>query len=186
VAQISANAAADKRYSLDVNISASMRSITSPRDARRVRDLPFCYSCGQHFAAHDVINHDHIPPQSIFAKEDRNFPLKLAAHEKCHAPQNLDDEVMGQLVSLIHGKTSSPLGDQLKIELYQRTDTLAYMAAFSRRNLEFLMRRWLKAFHAALYGEPLLEGAKFAIQTPFPSGTPISRPMSRVKNSHAT
>ena len=44
------------------------------------------------------------------------------------------------------------------------------MASFTQRNIEFLLRRWIKGFHAALYREPLFADTKFAIQTPFPSG----------------
>ena len=146
-------------------------SLTTQRDARAVRDLPFCYICGNSIDASDSINYDHVPPESIFDKIDRNFPLKLAIHEKqCHSPMNLDDEVLGQLIALIHGKQPSEKNDKLKIAIYQKSDTGSLMATFNQRNIEFLLRRWIKGFHAALYREPLATDTKFAIQTPFPSG----------------
>ena len=148
-----------------------MISLATQKDARAVRDLPFCYICGNRIDASDSINYDHVPPESIFDKPDRNFPLKLAIHEeRCHSPMNLDDEVLGQLIALIHGKQPSERNDKLKIDIYQRTDTESPMASFSQRNIEFLLERWIKGFHAALYREPLAADTKFAIQTPFPSG----------------
>ncbi len=149
-----------------------MVSLTTQKEAREVRNLPFCYLCGNAFEDGVSINHDHVPPESIFDRADRNFPLKLVIHEEqCHRPMNLDDEVLGQLVALIHGKQPSEKNDKLKIDIYQRLDSGSIMAAFIQRNLELLLRRWLSGFHAALYREPLDSNTRFAIQTPFPSGT---------------
>lgn len=148
-----------------------MISITTQSDAREIRNLPFCYICGIDFKEGDSINHDHVPPESIFGKQDRDFPLKLATHkDQCHSPMNLDDEIISQLIALIHGKQPCERNNKLKIGVYQRAETGTIMASFSERNIEFLLRRWLKGFHAALYREPLDENTKFAIQTPFPSG----------------
>jgi len=145
-------------------------TLTTQRGAREVRNLPFCYICGNRFEVTDSTNYDHVSPESIFDIPDRNFPLKLSVHEeKCHSPMNLDDEVLGQLVALIHGKQPSERNDKLKIDIYQRTDTGVPMASFTQRNIELLLRRWIKGFHAALYCEPLVADTKFAIQTPFPS-----------------
>ncbi|EGW23589.1 hypothetical protein Mettu_2450 [Methylobacter tundripaludum SV96] len=148
-----------------------MISITTQKDAGKIRDLSFCYICGIDFQESDSKNLDHVPPKSIFAKPDRDFPLKFTTHkDQCHSPMNLDDEVISQLFALIHGKQPSEKNDKLKIGVYQRTETGAIMASFSERNIEILLRRWLKGFHAALYREPLDENTRFAIQTPFPSG----------------
>jgi hypothetical protein len=147
-------------------------SLTTQKDARDIRDLPFCYICGNLFEEGDSINHDHVPPESIFDKTDRNFPLKLATHQdQCHSLMNLNDEIMGQLIALIHGKQPSDENDKLKIHAYKRADSGVTMAGFDQCNLDFLIRRWLKGFHAALYHEPLDTNTKFAIQTPLPSGT---------------
>ncbi len=148
-----------------------MISLTTQTEARDIRNLPFCYICGEPFKEEDLINYDHVPPAALFDKGDRNFPLKFAMHEDpCHSMMNLDDEVFGQLVALIHGKQPSERNDKLKIELYERQDTGAPIASFGQRNIEVLLRRWIKAFHAALYHEPLGGNAKYAIQAPFPSG----------------
>jgi hypothetical protein len=154
-----------------------MVSLTTQKEMREVRDLSFCYICGKYFEKGDSINHDHVPPESIFDKIDRNFPLKLATHkEVCHDTMNLDDEIMGQLVALIHSKQPSEENDKLKIKTYRRKDTEGIMGSFNQRNIEYLLRRWVKGYHAALYHEPLDTNTKFAIQTPFPSGT--------MKNDH--
>lgn len=120
----------------------------------------------------DDIDQDHVPPQAVFDLSDHNFPLKLAAHKaQCHSPVNLDDEVLGQLVSLIHGKRAPARNDKLKIELYQNANSGTPLALFNQRDIGFLIRRWLKGFHAALYRNPLPDGTEFVVQSPFPSGT---------------
>ena len=92
-----------------------MITLTTQKDARAVRKLTFCYICGNPIEETESINHDHIPPASAFDSLDRNFPLKLPVHkEKCHSPMNLGDEVMGQLISLIHNKRPSEANDKLK------------------------------------------------------------------------
>jgi len=120
----------------------------------------------------DDIDQDHVPQQAVFDLSDHNFPLKLAAHKAhCHSLVNLDDEVLGQLVSMIHGKRAPARNDKLKIELYQNANSKALLASFNQRDIGFLIRRWLKGFHAALYRNPLPDGTEFVVQSPFPSGT---------------
>ena len=36
---------------------------------------------------------------------------------ECHAPLNLDDEIFGQLVALLHGKVPSESNDKLNIAI---------------------------------------------------------------------
>ncbi len=146
-----------------------MVSITTQSAARKVRSLPFCYVCGALFKSGDEANHDHVPPETIFLASDRNFPIKLKTHKQCHEPMNLDDEVMGQLIKLIHRIQPNERDDKLKIKGYS-TETGKTIAAFEGKNLEELIKRWLKGFHAALYRTALPSISMFAIQTPFPSG----------------
>jgi hypothetical protein len=149
-----------------------MIELSQQKDFRKVRDLPFCYLCGKTFYKLDATNHDHVPPKSVFKITDRNIPLKLKVHkEGCHSPINLDDEVLGQLICLFHGKQPDEQNDKLKIDIYQKIGSGELLASFTQRNIEFLLKRWLKGFHAALYRTPIPEGTKFAIQSPFPSGT---------------
>ena len=146
-----------------------MVSITKQKDARKVRNLNFCYLCGEAFNTEVETNHDHIPPETIFLEQDRNFPIKLKTHQRCHELLNLDDEVIGQLIGLLHGMQPNQRDDKLKIERYS-TKTDKTIAVFNGKNLEQLIKRWVKGFHAALYRTPLPTGSMFAVQTPFPSG----------------
>jgi hypothetical protein len=147
-----------------------MSYVTSQSDCRKIRDLPFCYLCGEPFSEADVTDHDHVPPESVFAKEDRNFPIKLRTHkDRCHAPLSQDDAVLGQLVALIHGKAPSASADKLNITILEDPDSGATTGLFRERNIEYLLRRWIQGFHAALYQSYLPKAAKFAIQSPFPS-----------------
>ena len=146
-----------------------MASITNQKDARKVRDLNFCYLCGETFNPEDKTNYDHTPPETIFLEQDRNFPIKLKTHQSCHELLNLDDEVMGQLIRLLHGMQPNQRDDKLKIKEYS-TKANKTIAVFEGKNLEELIKRWLKGFHAALNSMALPSGSMFAIQTPFPSG----------------
>lgn len=153
-----------------------MVSITNQRDARKARDLNFCYLCGEAFNPEDKTNYDHAPPETIFLEQDRNFPIKLKTHETpCHSSMNLDDEAMGQLISYFHRKPPSDKNNKLKLKAYKKKDSDASLVALKDMRIEFLIWRWLKAFHAALYLSPLPEDSKktFEIQTPFPSADEI-------------
>lgn len=144
--------------------------ITKQKDARKVRDLNFCYLCGETFNAEDKTNYDHAPPETIFLGQDRNFPIKLKTHETpCHSSMNLDDEVIGQLIRLLHREQPSKRDDKLKLKQYS-TETGKTIVAFDVKNIEELVKRWLRGFHAALYRAALPKNSMFAIQTPFPSG----------------
>jgi len=146
-----------------------MREVTTQTDARKVRKLSFCYLCGVEFNSCDVVNRDHVPPSTIFREEDRDFPLKLPTHqERCHSPLNHEDEVIGQLINLLHGIQPDPSNDKLRIQRLKDRETGKDMAAYSGKNLELLVFRWIKAFHAALYKQPLI-GNKGWVKTPFPS-----------------
>lgn len=148
-----------------------MVSLTTQKQLRNVRDLHFCYLCGVSFNAGDETNYDHVPPEKIFVEKDRNFPLKLKTHkDPCHSSMNLDDEIIAQLISLIHGKQPSVRDDRLKLDIYQKLGTSIVLAAFNQRNIDSLVWRWIKGFHLALYQSPLPIDSDCAVQTPWPSG----------------
>lgn len=162
-----------------------MVSITTQKDCRKIKGLPFCYICGEFFDDVRIQNDDHVPPKSIFKKEDRNFPLIMPAHQDgCHSDMNLDDEILVQLISLMHGKQPSKKNDKLKIEIYDVAGSNNTTAVFRQRNVESLLKRWLKAFHAALYNQPLLDDARFAIQSPFPSYNAETGKQNQIKEQH--
>ncbi len=87
-----------------------MTEILTQKAARAAQKLPFCYLCGEPFDdARGRQNHpDHIPPKELFATEDRNFPIKVAAHQSCNNRLSDTDEVIGQLVAVVHGKYAKP------------------------------------------------------------------------------
>lgn len=138
---------------------------------RRVRNLPFCYLCGKPIQPGDALNRDHVPPEALFAKADRNFPLILRAHRHCNSAETASDERIGQLIGLKLGRApSNPKNRRLNIRLAAREQNHARLGILQGFHIEGAIRRWLRAFHAALYAEPLRVDTRFAIQTPFPSG----------------
>ena len=157
-----------------------MKSITTQREARHIQNFEFCYLCGRRFSEGDTVNRDHVPPRSVFKKEDRNFPLKLRVHaDDCHAALNLDDEVIGQLVSILHGNKIYSENDKIQLKGYLLNNSKA-LVAFDKQRIEPLLQRWLRGFYAALYGEPLHFDTKFCIQAPLPVGKIIDGKFEKV------
>ncbi len=149
-----------------------MPQIVSQRDARAVKKLPFCYVCGNAFENLEAVTDDHVPPQTAFLPEDReNFPLILPTHKGCNHTFSTEDEVFGQLIGLGHEIEKGQ--DRLKI--YDGSDTVGNtFALLGDLDLHGAIQRWVMAFHAALYQEPLPPLTKFSTQTPFPSGTSVN------------
>jgi len=145
--------------------------LTSQKDLRSVHKLDFCYLCGNGFNKDSERSKDHIPPQAIFDKQDRNFPLILLAHRSCNGARSPEDEVIGQLVSLLHGRVPAPHRNRLAVEVRTDTEHAHELGIFTGLKIEAVIQRWLKGFHAALYKTPLSDATRFATQTPFPSGT---------------
>lgn len=128
-----------------------MLSLTKQRDFRALQSLPFCYLCGNTFVAGDAKDLDHIPPESLFAKVHRN-PLLLPTHVACNQGHSIEDEKIGQLISLLHGRfPSDPNNRRLKIV---KTDVLG-IGAINNIDIHAEIWRWVTGFHAALYQEPL-------------------------------
>ena len=143
----------------------SMPSLSVHKDFQRVRRLDFCYSCGEFFKDGDRINGDHVPPKSAFAPRDRNNPLKLATHWSCNDSYKTDDKKLGQLIAARRGEGPRSRRDHaLEFRNYPGLGV-----ALENLNVDATVWRWIKAFHAALYRVPLLDG-RHAIVTPFPRG----------------
>lgn len=140
-----------------------MVSVVTPRELRRVRDLPFCYLCGLRFVEGDTVDHDHVPPKSAFAVEDR-LPLKLKTHKKCNGAHSGTDEEVGQLLSMRRRAYPSPQNRRLNVSVAPTMDR----AAVSNLNVHQAVIRWIQGFHAALYREPMAADTKFAMASPFP------------------
>lgn len=147
-----------------------MPELCTQANVRPARNLPFCYLCGSAITSQAENHPDHIPPEAIFAVSDRNFPLKVAAHRGCNVPQSEQDEVISQLIAVIHGKHPNPNRKRLKYKVFKTIDNGDPFLAFLNVNLIGQIWRWVRGFHAALYSEFLPEDTKMAIHTPFPSG----------------
>lgn len=144
-----------------------MPSITTRSEARALLRLPFCYLCGKAIAGASALDHDHVPPKSIFAKADRDFPLKLPTHKECNGGESSSDEVIGQLVSLLHGRVPTAQNRKLQVEMH-RTGDGRYLAGFHGLDVETTIFRWVRGFHAALYREPLAASCRRAVHLPLP------------------
>lgn len=144
-----------------------MPSILTQKDLRVARGLDFCYLCGERLEASSKRSPDHVPPRAIFAKEDRDPPLILPTHHKCNQKRSGEDELIGQLVAVLHGKY--PPEDQLKLRLllFDSGPTRSPRAGLHDIPLVSIIYRWVRGFHAALYGQYLPDAGGY-IYTPFP------------------
>ena len=141
-----------------------MASLITQKQLRAVRDPAFCYLCGKFFEEGDITNHDHVPPESVFAKADRQ-PLKLKSHKKCNSSFELLDEKIGQLIGLKHGQTpSNPEHHRLKFI----RSPIPSVGAVTNLNIDEAVWRWIRGFHVALYREPFPLLRRGSLVTPFP------------------
>lgn len=150
-----------------------MPKILRQKQLRKVKSLPFCYLCGRSFSPKDPATDDHVPPTSIFAKEDRDTPLILPAHDSCNTSQSRDDERVGQMLALMHGKP--PPEGNLLLDPVVVTDTSSGTMVGGIRNVDLtgFVIRCLRAFHAALYRQFLPDRSEtfFSLSHAVPSGT---------------
>jgi hypothetical protein len=137
---------------------------------RKVQKLPFCYLCGKRLV--DPRNDDHVPPDAIFRSADRNFPLTLPTHEKCNGDRSAEDQVIGQLVGLLHRKSLDPRQNKLTVQSGRFPDGTTGAALYDI-DLKAIIRRWVRGFHSALYGEFLPDDSGlFMTSLPLPEGEP--------------
>lgn len=142
-----------------------------------LQKLPFCYLCAREFCVGDKINRDHIPPEAIFAKRDRD-PLQLPTHYACNHTHHLNDEKVGQLIAMRRGHVPSEKNRKLRFRVFPDIG----MAAFENLDIEGAVFRWVMGFHAALYQKPMPREAHATIFTPFVKaeswggGRPVSVP----------
>lgn len=147
--------------------------LASQQDVRPARHLPFCYVCGGDFVTRRDNRPDHVPPKSIFADGDRNFPLKVAAHLSCNSDYSADDEIVGQIISVIHGRRTSKENLRAAVraaEIVGRHESVAVLNA----DLKGQIHRWVRGFHAALYGQFLSSITGFVVYPPWPLARAIA------------
>jgi hypothetical protein len=90
----------------------SMVRLETQSHFRPVQRLPFCYLCGQAFAARKDKNRDHAPPKCTFAEADRE-PLILPTHVACNRSYELLEEKVGQLTALRRREVTGADHDRL-------------------------------------------------------------------------
>jgi len=124
----------------------------------------------------------------VFAKEDRGTPLILPAHDACNQAQSPHDEVIGQLVSVLHGKYPGKERLRLALELFSVDGSVVPVTGVQNIPLTRIIFRWVRGFHAALYreylhdrggfiGPPLPESALTAEGGVVPKPVHVSRPI---------
>jgi hypothetical protein len=145
--------------------------LTTHKALQRIQKLSFCYFCSRELSSQEAINRDHVPPSGLFAFADWDLPLILPTHAACNFSQSQDDQVIGQLVGLLHGRSPNPMHNKLNISLVQ-LEGGSPTAALAGMDIRATIRRWIRAFHAALYGEPLPETAMFSTYPPVPEVKP--------------
>ena len=122
---------------------------------------------GQPMASSEERDRDHVPPSGIFALADRNQPLILPTHRLCNSNRSQEDQAVGQLVGVLHGRRVNRKHNKLQIAVGQFKDG-SRGAALSGFDVKEPIRRWVRGFHAALYGEYLPPTCFFATYPPLP------------------
>jgi hypothetical protein len=141
--------------------------LTSEKDFKVIKSLPFCYLCGQALTSRLERDKDHVPPSGIFAQADRGQPLILLTHRLCNGSRSKEDQTIGQLVGVLHGRRVNQKHNKLKIKVGRFMDG-SRGAALEGFDLKEAIRRWVRGFHAALYGEYLSPDCSFATYPPLP------------------
>lgn len=145
-----------------------MPSLTTHRDFQSVRNLHFCYLCGEPFQQSDkAVDVDHVPPKTIFAKEDRQNPLVLKTHKVCNESHSEWDQLTGDMISVLHetGRKRQKIRKHLRVISAEERKLAIENVPLTR-----IIGRFIRGFHAALYHEYLPYKTNSAIDLPFPSG----------------
>jgi hypothetical protein len=136
------------------------------------RKLPFCYLCGKVFTVDEKLNRDHVPPSACIAVRDKaQSPLILPTHPACNAAFKVDDERAGQFLSILHGKLAARENRRLKYKQFFAPGKAR--EAVTNVDMYGVVTRWVRAFHAALYMQPLPPNTRFATELPFEVISPL-------------
>lgn len=144
------------------------RQLITEADFNAARRQTFCYLCARSFQPRERPNGDHVPPKNLFGGADRQPALVLPAHVACNAARSAADEVITQLVGVLHGRPIAPRGRKPKFAWGTFPGGSIGVAAGGLHFKETIFR-WVSGFHAALYSEPL-GPAVFMVFPPFPEG----------------
>ena len=149
-----------------------MKTITTQQQARPVQSLGFCFFCGGVFATErECINApDHLPPKAVFHPDDRNWRLKVACHWCCNQERSITDTKSGQLIGATRGQYPKTKDIALNVEPWRIADDEIPVGILSEFNFQAEIWRWVRGFHAALYGEYLPADGGHRTYPPIPSG----------------
>lgn len=143
--------------------------LSNQKELRRCQRLSFCYLCGN--SLDDDRSADHVPPKAIFSSDDRTPPLILHTHRSCNSGQSQSDEILGQLIAVLHGKHPDEGQLRLKLSVGQVPGAFSPTGILSCPDLPNKIWRWISGFHAALYEEHLPIGhAMRQLHLPLPDG----------------
>lgn len=139
--------------------------------------LPFCYVCGGAFVDGVEKNRDHVPPTSCISRKDKpQTPLILPTHVHCNSSFMFDDERVGQFLAILHGKAVAKERSRLTYEHFVKPSLATKgltTQAITNVDMYGVVERWIRAFHAALYMQPLPLNARFATELPFEVVSPV-------------
>ncbi len=126
----------------------------------------FCYLCARSFQSGEAQNRDHVPPSKLFAAADRSPALILPTHVACNHARSAEDEVITQLVGVLHGRPIARRGRKPKFVIGTFPDGSLGIGA-SSVDLKTIIFRWVCGFHAALYHQPM-GASHMMVFPPFP------------------
>ena len=88
-------------------------------------------------------------------------------HLTCNFRQKDTDEKIGQVIALKRRRIPARKDRRLAIKFFASPTGGAPMAAVFNLDITGAIRRWISAFHAALYREPIPLRTRITIQSPF-------------------
>ena len=150
-----------------------MIEIKTAKNLQSVRKLPFCYLCGEKLQQNDKVTRDHVIPKAVFLPQDRTRPLILPTHEKCNQEQSATDEIVGQLISALNQKYPDRNNIRLKVSIQNEPNLRYPVMVLEGVNLQGVIARWVKGFHAALYQQYLSRETMHWFEPPVSIGQKI-------------
>jgi len=147
-----------------------MIEIKTDKDLRPLRNLPFCYLCGEKFQQSDKVTRDHVPPKAVFLVEDRTNPLILPSHDGCNQRESKTDEIVGQLISALNYSYPKRKDMRLKIGMHKDSEYQGPFFFIEAIDLRLVLVRWVRGFHTALYQEYLPNETPNVFEPPLPRG----------------
>jgi hypothetical protein len=127
--------------------------LTTQRDFRELRRLPFCFLCGQSRDSDHAGNAwalVHLPPLSLFDITDRSPVLKLPCHATCH-DQVSRHRVAATFLSISSDRSKCGVENSLRAPEPVSSDTRHREQEPSPGMSVAELIWWIRGFHAALY-----------------------------------